>query len=159
MDAELFVAVGFVCFIGLAFYLGAHSKLATSLDARGDRIRGELAEAERMRQEAAAILASFEGKRAQADKEAAELVAQARAEADLIGREAEKKMDEFVRRRTAQAEAKIANAETQALAQVRSTAADAAVNAAEKVLRNNREASFADGLVDKGIADVKRLAS
>lgn len=159
MDAELAVALGFVCFVGLAFYLGAHSRIGATLDARGKRIADELAEAERMRKEAADILASFEGKRAQAEKEAAELVAQARSEAGLIAKEAESKLADFVKRRTAQAEAKIANAETQALAQVRASAADAAVAAAETVLRSNLQPSVADTLVTKSIGDLKRLTN
>ena len=68
-------------------------------------------------------------------------------------------MTEFVKRRTAQAEAKIANAETQALAQVHAIAADAAASAAETVLRNQDKAGFADSLIKQGIDDVKRLAS
>ena len=158
MDAEAWVAIGFLCFIGSAIYLGAHSKIGVILDARGRRIRAELDEAERLRKEAADLLASFEGKRAQAEKEAAEIVEQARAEAESIGKEAEARMSDFVKRRTAQAEAKIANAEVQALAQVRGAAADAAVAAAKIVLKGESGSGLADKLVDQGIADVKRLA-
>ena len=107
---------------------------------------------------AAAVLASFEGKRAQAEKEAADLVDQARAEAELIAKEAEQRLSDFVQRRTAQAEQKIANAELQAMAQVRAAAADAATAAAEIVLREDTKGSFADRLIEQGIGDVKRLA-
>ncbi len=158
MDAEAWVAIGFVCFIAGVIYLGAHSKVGATLDARGQRIRAELDEAERLRKEAADLLASFEGKRAQAEKEAAEIVEQARAEAELIAKEAETRMGDFVKRRTAQAEAKIANAEIQALAQVRGAAADAAVAAAKIVLKDETGSGLADKLFDQGINDVKRLA-
>lgn len=159
MDAEFWVALGFVCFVLLAiFYFGAHSKVGKALDDRGARIRGELDEAERLRREAAAVLASFEGKRAQAEREAADLVAQARTEAEFIAKEAEDRLADFVRRRTAQAEQKISNAETQAMAQVRAAAADAATAAAEIVLREDTKGGFADRLVEQGIGDVKRLA-
>lgn len=159
MDAEFWVAAGFTCFVLLAiFYFKSHSKIGAALDKRGARIRNELDEAERLRREAAAVLASFEGKRAQAEKEAAELVDQARQEAELIAKEAEQRLSDFVRRRTAQAEQKIANAETLAMAQVRAAAADAATAAAEIVLREDTKGSFADKLVEQGIGDVKRLA-
>jgi F-type H+-transporting ATPase subunit b len=159
MNAEFWVAVAFIGFILLAAYFGAHVKVGAMLDTRGEKIRDELAEAERIRKEASDILASFEGKRAEAEKEAAELVEQARAEAELMAREAEAKMVDFVKRRTAQAEAKIANAESQALAQVHATAADAAAAAAEIVLRGHRQADFTDGLIAQSIEDVKRLAN
>ena len=159
MFAEFWVAVGFVAFILVAIYLKAHTKVGAMLDTRGEKIRDDLAEAERMRKEAAEILASFERKRADAEKEAATLVEEAREEAAQIAKEAEAKMDEFVKRRTKQADAKIANAETQALAQVHAIAADAAAAAAEIVLRNHDKASFSDGLVKQGIEDVRRLAN
>jgi F-type H+-transporting ATPase subunit b len=159
MDAEAWVAVGFIAFILLAVYFGGHKRIGAMLDTRGEKIRDELAQAERMRREAADILASFEGKRAAAEKEAAELVAQARVEAELIAKDAEAKMGEFVARRTAQAEAKIANAEVQALAQVHAIAADAAAAAAERVLKSYDQPGFADELVRQGIDEVKRLAS
>ena len=158
MDAEFWVAAGFVVFLVLAGYLGIHSKLGAVLDARGDRIKGELAEARRLREEAAAVLASFESKRVQAEKDAAAIVEQARSEAELMAREAEQRMTDFVKRRTAQAEAKIATAETQALAQVRASAADAATAAAEIVLRHETANGLSDQLVSQGIGEVKRLA-
>ena len=158
MDAEFWVAAGFVVFLVLAGYLGVHSKLGTLLDARGERIKGELAEAQRLREEAAAVLASFESKRIQAEKDAAAIVEQARSEAELMAKEAEQRMNDFVKRRTAQAEAKIATAETQALAQVRASAADAATAAAEIVLRHETSTGLADKLISQGIGDVKRLA-
>ena len=159
MDAEFWVAAGFICFVLLAiFYFKSHTKIGDALDRRGARVRNELDEAERLRREAAAVLASFEGKRAQAEKEAADLVDQARAEAELIAKEAEQRLSDFVQRRTAQAEQKIANAELQAMAQVRAAAADAATVAAEVVLREDTKGGFADRLIEQGIGDVKRLA-
>ena len=135
-----------------------HSKLGAALDARGERIKAELAEAERLRTEAEAVLASFEGKRIQAEKEAAAIVEQARVEAELMAKDAEEKMADFVKRRTAQAEAKIAAAETQAISQVRAAAADAATGAAEIVLKDEAKTGLADRLITQGIGDVKRLA-
>lgn len=158
LDAEFWVALGFTCFVLLAIYYGAHSRISTTLDARAKRIRAELDEAEHLRKEAADVLASFEGKRAQAEREAAGIVDQARAEAELMAKEAGERLNDFVRRRTAQAEAKIANAEVQAMAQVRAAAADAATAAATSVLRQQNDQSLADKLLDESIADIRRLA-
>ena len=158
MDSEFWVLVGFVIFIAGAGYLGVHSKLFSTLDARAARIRAELAEAERLRKEAADVLASFEGKRATAEREAASIVDQARAEAELLAAEAQTRLADFVTRRTAQAETKIATAESLAMAQVRSAAADAATAAAEIVLRGETKGTLGDRLLTQGIGDVKRLA-
>lgn len=159
LDAEFWVAAGFVLFVGLVGYLGVHTKLAASLDKRAARIRAELAEAERLKQEAAAVLASFAAKRMQAEAEAKAIVDQAQAEAELIAREAQERLADFIKRRTAQAEAKIATAEAQALSQVRGAAADAAVSAAAIVLRADIAGSLGEDLVTRSISDVKLLAN
>ena len=158
-NPEFFVAVGFAVFVGGMIYVGAHKRLNAALDARTDKIKGELSEAERLRKEAADILASFERKRADAEKEAEAIVEQAHAEADMLAREAEERLADYVKRRTAQAETKIANAETQALAQVRASAADAAAAAAEIILKGEtKQDGLADRLVEQSIGEVKRLA-
>jgi F-type H+-transporting ATPase subunit b len=158
MDSEFWVLVGFILFIMLVAYLGVHTKIGVVLDKRADRIRAELAEAERLRKEAEAVLASFETKRLAAEREAAAIVDQARAEAEMIAKEAQDRLADFVTRRTAQAEAKIATAETLAMAQVRAAAADAATAAAEIVLKGELRTGFGDELIDKSLGDVKLLA-
>jgi F-type H+-transporting ATPase subunit b len=158
-NEEFFVALGFIIFVLLVAYFGVHTKLAAALDHRAERIKAELAEAERFRAEAAEILASFEKKKAEAEAEAAALVAQAHTEAEAIAMEAHARIAEFVERRTKQAEEKISSAEALALSQVRGAAADAAVAAAESVLTKEARGGFGGELVSKGITDLKRLAS
>ncbi len=135
LDAELFVALGFVIFLGVLLKVGAHKLFAGAIDGRIDRIKAELAEAERLRTEAEALLASFENKRAEAEAEAAAIVAQARVEADLVAAEARKRIAEYVARGDRQMMDKIAQAEARAVTEVRAAAADAAVKIAESVLR------------------------
>lgn len=154
-DAEFWVALGFVVFLGLLAYMGVHSRLGTALDERTNRIAAELAEAKRLRDEAAAVLASFKSKAAEAETEAANIVAQARKDAEVMAREAETRMNEFVTRRTKQAEAKIALAETQATADVRAAAADAAVKAATTVMRNDPQGTGTADLLAREIEALK----
>lgn len=154
-DAEFFVAGAFVLFVLALFYLKAHTRVTGLLDARASRIEGELREAKRLREEAAALLASYERKKVEADAEAAAIIQQAKADAERLARETEKRMTEFVARSSKQAEAKIALAEAQATAEVRAAAADAAVRAAETVLRSDVRGPLGADLINKGIADVK----
>ncbi len=157
-DAEFFVACAFVLFLALLGYVGVHKMIAAGLDGRINRVKAELAEAERLRAEAAALMASFEAKRKQAEADAAGIVAQARTEADMLARDAKVRMEEFVTRRTKQANDKIAQAEAQATADVRAAAAEAAVQAATVVLAQDVKSGNGASLVDRGIADVGRLA-
>ncbi|MGQ0445342.1 MAG: F0F1 ATP synthase subunit B family protein [Beijerinckiaceae bacterium] len=154
-DAEFVVAVGFAIFVGLMLYLGMHRKINSALDNRAARIAAELAEAARLRAEANALLASFEQRRAEAQAEAAAVVAQAHAEAEIIASEARARMTEFLQRRTKQAEEKIGVAEAHAAAEVRAAAAEAAVKAAEIVLRGEAQGAFGAELIGGSIADLK----
>jgi F-type H+-transporting ATPase subunit b len=155
-DAELFVAGGFALFLGVLVYVGAHRKVTGAIDSRAERIKGELAEAERLRSEAEALLASFEKKREEAEAEAKAIVAQAKDEAEALAKEARQRLEEFVARRTKQVEDKIALAETQAMAEVRAAAADAAVKVAENVLRKG--GADVEDFLASAIKDVKSLA-
>ncbi len=153
---EAWVAIGFVCFLALLAYLRLHRKIVDALDQRQARIRGELDEAARLRQEAEALLAEFERKGLAAESEAAAIIESAKAEAERLAAEAKLRMEDFVARRTKMAEAKIAQAEAQALADVRAAAADAAVAAAEKILATAANGQVAEDLLARGIEDVRK---
>jgi F-type H+-transporting ATPase subunit b len=155
-EAEAWVAIAFVIFLGLLIYLGAHRRVIDGIDARQARIKSELAEAVRLREEAQAVLTEFERKAREAETDAAAIVASARGEAERLAAEAKAKMEDFVVRRTKMAEAKIAQAEAQALADVRAAAADTAVAAAETILAAAAKGKVAEDLLTKGIEDLKK---
>jgi F-type H+-transporting ATPase subunit b len=146
---ETWVAIGFVVFVALLVYLRTHRKVADALDQRQARIKAELSEASRLFEEAQALLAEFERKALGAESEAEAIIDSAKAETERLAGEAKLRMEELVARRTKMAETKIAQAEAQALADVRSAAADAAVAVAAKILHR----SIVDGL---GISIVRR---
>ena len=155
-DGEFWVAVAFVIFVAGLGYLGVHRMVAKSLDERSDRIKAELDEARKLKDEAAQLLAQYQRKRQEAEGEAQEIIAGAKAEAERLAIEAKAKIEEFVARRTKMAETKIAQAEAQAAADVRAAAADAAVAAAEKILTLETKGSLAAGLISRGIEDVRK---
>jgi F-type H+-transporting ATPase subunit b len=154
-DAETWVAVGFLIFIGILIYVGVPKMILGALDDRARRVQHELDEARRLKEEAQKLLAEYQAKQKQAENEAASIIEGAKAEAERIAAEAHAKMEDFVARRTKMAETKIAQAEAQAVADVRAAAAEAAVTAAEKILTDNVKGKVADDLIARGIGDVK----
>jgi F-type H+-transporting ATPase subunit b len=153
---EAWVLIAFVIFIGVMIYIGVPKLITKSLDDRAGRIKTELDEARKLKEEAAALLAEYQRKRAAAETEAQAIIAGAKDEAVRMAAEAKAKIDEFVARRTKMAEAKIAQAEAQAAADVRAAAADAAVAAAEKILSAEAKGALAGELIAKGIEDVRK---
>ena len=158
-DAEFFVLLGFLVFVGILIYVGAHRVVLKALDARGEAIAAELAQAAKLREEATALLASFEKKTAEAEASAAAIVAEARAQADQLAVEAADRLKEFIARRTKQAEAKIALAEAQAAADVRAAAAEHAAKAAEIVLADEMKGSAGADLVTREIGEIRSRLS
>ena len=155
-EPEFWVAVGFVILLGVFAYVGVHRTVITALDHRRDRIKSELDDARRLKDEAAKLLAEYKARHASAEREAQDIVTAAKAEAERIAAEAKTKMEDFVARRTKMAEAKITQAEAQALADVRAAAADAAVAAAEKILAAAAKGKIAEDLLAQGIEDVRK---
>jgi F-type H+-transporting ATPase subunit b len=155
LTAEFWVAVAFFAFLGILAYVGAHKFILDALDQRAAKIKADLDEARRLKQEAQALLAEYERKKGEAEREAADIIASAKAEAERLAVEAKTKSEEFLARRTKLAETKIAQAEAQAVADVRNAAAEAAVAAAERVLTDTVKGKLADDLIGKGIAEVK----
>ena len=155
MDATFWATVALVIFLALVIYLKVPGMVTKSLDDRAERVRDELEEARKLREEAQGLLAEYQRKRKEAEQEAGEIVAAAKREAEALATDAARKTDEFVERRTQVAEQKIAQAEAQALADVRARAIEVAVAAAEQILADKVTGKVADGLVKSGIAEVK----
>src|SRR5688572_30323765 len=105
-EPEFWVAVAFVIFLGGLAYLGVHRTILKALDDRQARIKAELEEARRLKEEAQALLAQYQSKRQEAEREAESIIAGAMAEAERLAVEAKAKMEEFIARRTKLAETK-----------------------------------------------------
>jgi F-type H+-transporting ATPase subunit b len=154
-DPETWVAIAFIILMGVFGYFGIHRTVLTTLDHRRDRIKADLDDAKRLKDEAAKLLEQYKARRASAEREAEEIIAGAKADAERIASEAKAKLEDFVTRRTKTAENKIALAEAQALADVRAAAAEAAVAAASTILSQSVKGEVADDLLAKGIKDVR----
>jgi F-type H+-transporting ATPase subunit b len=155
LEAEAWVAIAFFIFLGVLGYFGVHNRLIQGIDTRRDRIKAELDEARRLKQEATALLAGYRRKQQEVEQEAQAIIASAKAEAQRLAAEAEAKLEELIARHARLAEEKIKQAEAQAVADVRSAAADAAVAAAESILARTVKDTVADNLITQGIADAK----
>lgn len=155
-DATFWTAIAFLILMGGFVYLGVHKKIAETLDHRASRIKNELDDARRLRDEAATLVAEYRAKRESAVREAEEIIGNAKSEAERIAAEAKVRLEDFVARRTRMAETKIAQAETQAVADVRAAAADAAVAAASRILGDTVKGQTAEQLLTQGIAEVRQ---
>ena len=155
MDATFWTLVSLVIFLGIIAYLKVPGMIAKSLDERAGRIRNELDEARRLREEAQQLLAEYQRKRKDAEKEASELISAAEHEAEGLVADARQKTEDYVKRRTAMAEQKIALAEAEAINEVRQSAIDIAVTAAETLIAEKTDAKVTGAMFKSSLAELK----
>ena len=154
LDAHFWVGVAFVLFLLLMVRVGAHKLAWNALGESGRKVQAQLDEAANLRAEAAALLENIKVERVAAERHAADMLAQAKEEAERFGVEARAKLAEQIERRGQVAERKIAQAEAQAAADVRAAAADLATQMAEQVLVQRLAATKSDPLIDKALGQL-----
>ena len=154
-DPTFWALVGLILFLLLVIYLKVPGKLAGSLDNRAEAIRTELEQARKLREEAQALLAEYQRKAREAEAEVEEIIDQAKREAAAFETEARQRGEDYVASRTKMAEGKIAQAEAQAIREVRSRSADVAIAAAQRILTARARGATAEGLINQAIDDVK----
>ena len=154
---EFWLAIAFVAFvIAVAKPLGG--KIAEALDGRSKLIARDIEEAAKLRDEAQALLASYQRKSREALKEAEQILTNAQIEARRIEDEAAANLATSLKRREQLALDKIAQAEARAIADVRNAAVDVALAATRKLIEQNLDAEKSTALVEDAIKDLpKRL--
>ena len=152
---EFWVLVAFLVFMAAVIWK-ARGAMMGALDGRAQRIRHDIDEAQRLRDEAQALLADYQKKQKEAMSEAEAMVRQAEDEAKRLRARAEADLTASLKRREQQALDRIAQAEAQAVAEVRNLAADLAVAATQKILVERLDPAKAEGLVSDAIAELPR---
>lgn len=152
---EFWVLIAFLLAVAFLFWK-ARGRIVGGLDQRAARIKSELDEAARLRDEARRTLAEFQRKERDALTEAEQIMAQARLEAERIAKAAERDLALALERRQKQAVEKIAMAETKAVAELRAQAVDVAIAATRRMLAEDISPARKSALVDDAIADLSR---
>jgi F-type H+-transporting ATPase subunit b len=156
-EVEFWIALAFVLSVGILVWKAGPGVVA-GLDARAERIRADIEEAQRLRAEAEATLAEYQRKQRDALAEAQEIVARAKEDAERIGREAEAELQAALKRREASTMDKIAQAEAKAIAEVRGIAVEVAVDTTRLLLREKLDENRGSALIDQAIEELpKRL--
>lgn len=154
-DAKFWVAAGLIIFLGIVIYAKVPGLIAKMLDERSAAIRKEIEEARRLREEAQALHATYLRKAKDAEREADEIIATAKAEAERMQVETRAQIEALIQRRAKLAEDKIAQAEAQAMAEVKAAAADAAVAAAGRLLGERVGQARASDFTDEAIKGLR----
>ncbi len=153
-NTDLIVLFGFVIFVGILVYFKVPAMITGLLDKRAEDIRGELAEARRLREEAQEIRASFERKKGEIKEQAERIVAKAKTDAEFAAEQARSDLEVSIQRRLKAAEDQIASAEAAALREVRNRAVQVAVAASAELIAQNMGKADANRLIEDSIKTV-----
>ncbi|MCY4592439.1 MAG: F0F1 ATP synthase subunit B [Alphaproteobacteria bacterium] len=151
--ADIAVAIAFVIFVALVLWKGT-ARITALLDRRSAEIARQLEEAQKLREDAQTVLATYRRRQRDAETEAGEIVAQAQAEAERLRVQAEEAVTAMLERRERQALDRIAQAEARALQDVRSMAVDLAVDAAGHLIRETMTPETRTRLIDDAIEEL-----
>jgi len=153
-NTDFVVTLGFIVFIAVLLYYKVPTLLMGLLDKRAEGIRSELDEAKALREEAQALLASYERRQREVQEQADRIIAHAKEEAVLAGEQAKADLEKSIARRMAAAEDQIASAQASAVKDVRDRAIAVAIEAARDVVAKQMTARDAAKSIDDAIAEV-----
>ena len=148
------VGVGVCIFFGILIWKKVPQSVFGMLDARAAAISKELNDAKQFREEAAALLGQYKQKQAEAEKEVSAILDEAHAEAQRYAAEARAALDVQIERRAKVAEERIAQAEAQAIAEVRVLAAETAVKAAETLITERMSEKLSGDLIKSALSEI-----
>jgi F-type H+-transporting ATPase subunit b len=154
-NTDFVVLVAFLIFVGIVLWMKVPGKVGEMLDARANGIQAELDEARALREEAQALLASYERKQKDVQEQADRIVASAKEEAARAAEQAKEDIRTSVARRMASAEEQLSSAQAAAVKDVRDRAVTAAIGAAQDVIAAQMTAANGNALIDDAIAQVE----
>ncbi len=154
-NTTLWVGFSFVLFVLLAVKFGSKPILG-ALDKKIAQIKADIETAERLRQEAAALLAEFQQKQEDAQKTAAKIIEQAKASALAVQQAAEAELSETMARREAQLAERLKRIEEKAIADLQNHAADLAVKATHEIVQKTLDDKAGNRLIDQAVQSVSK---
>lgn len=152
-DPEFWVLVAVLVFAAIV-WKPVRRSIVGMLDERAMRIQGELDEARKLREEAEMLLADYQKKQREAAAEAQAIVGHAREEAERIAAQAARDLQQSLERRQRLAEERIAQAESNAMDEIRAAAVDVAIDAARRVIVSELDERRGAAMLDTAIASL-----
>jgi F-type H+-transporting ATPase subunit b len=153
-DPTFWVLLAFLIVVAILARAGVPKMIAGGLDKRAQGIADELDRARALRDEAQELLAKYQRRQREAEEEAESIIEQAKIDAERIAEEARAKIEERLQRRAKAAEDKIARAEAQAIAEVRSQTVDIAIEAARDIIRSRIDQGAHSALAERAIDEL-----
>ena len=156
-DPASWVLVAFIIFIILALVAKAPSMIAKILDSEIEKIKNELNDARKLKEDANSLLADYERKVQNAQKEIEKILDQAKTTAKNHDESARKKVEEYIKRAEQQSIEKITQTEKMALSKVNQEIVSNSIEVAEKIVSENITEENSKKLFSQSVQQIKKL--
>ena len=157
IDATFWVAISFVIFVGVLFYLKVPQKIYDSLDESIKKIKKEIDEAEKLKDEAKNILSEYETKISKSKQEVNLLIKKAQNESEKNIIKINEEFHNIFENRKKMAEEKIKQMKMQAIKDIKNSSVDIAIQALEKIIKNSIDKKKLDKIYISSIEETKKI--
>ena len=157
IDATFWVAISFLIFVGVLIYLKVPQKIDKSLEESIKRIKDEINNAEKLKEEAKNILSDYESKVSKSKEEIKNLIDDAKnqAEKDII--KTNEEFHKIIENRKKSAEQKVKQMKIQAIKDVKNSSVNIAILSAEKIIKNSIDKKKLDKIYISSIEEAKKI--
>ena len=157
IDATFWVAVSFIIFIGLLIYLKVPQKIDLTLKESIKKIKDEIENAEKLKDEAKNILSENETKVSKSKNEIKKLLQDAKDQAEKNIIKTNEEFHNVIENRKKSAEEKIRQMKAQAIKDVKNSSVNIAIKAVEKIIQNSIDKKKLDKIYLSSIEETKKI--
>ena len=156
-DATFWVAVSFVLFVGVLLYFKVPQKIFTTLDESINKIKKDVEEAEKLKEEAKNILSDYEAKLDKSKVEIDLMIKNAQKESETNIIKINDQFHKIFENRKKMAEEKIKQMKLQATKDIKNYSVEVAIIALEKIIKNSIDKKKLDKIYVSSVNEAKKI--
>ena len=157
IDATFWVAISFLIFVGVIFYFKVPQKIDKSLVENIKKIKSEINNAEKLKDEAKSMLSEYESKVSKSKEEIKNLIQKAEKQAESNIIKTNEEFHNIIENRKKAAEEKIKQMKAQAIKDVKNSSVDIAIRSVEKIIKNSIDKKKLDKIYISSIEETKKI--
>jgi len=156
-DATFWVAVSFFLFVGVLLYFKVPQKIFTTLDESINKIRKDIEEAEKLKEEAKNILSDYESRLDKSKVEIDLMIKNAQKESETNIIKINDQFHKIFENRKKMAEEKIKQMKLQATKDIKNYSVEVAIIALEKIIKNSIDKKKLDKIYVSSVNEAKKI--
>ncbi len=156
-DATFWVAISFFIFLGVLFYFKVPQKVFGTLDESINKIKKDIDEAEKLKEEAKNILSEYEAKLSKSKVEVDLMIKNAQKESETNIIKVNDQFHSIFENRKKMAEDKIKQMKLQATKDIKNYSVEVAIIALEKIIKNSVDKKKLEKIYISSVDEAKKI--